>query len=365
MMKNKVRHMALAALCMGLVIGNLSFCFNRLPAVSAKKTDTAAQTTESAPDFTTIKPVIRVAQNYDELSATATELNISWNKLDAADGYRLYRRIGDTGKFTRIKTYKKNTKLNYTDKDVSRGSHYYYRMRAFQWAEDGSKIFTRRTAITDSSSVVSLEPLYTEKSTAKRLNAMIADLDGTSLSNNDLRTNFNAIQCLGTAKYLYYHLFGYSDFCTYSSDGINYTMSGNRFTPIFEHAIPNAITADELKALFETAYAGGKLTAGCWLQYSYLIGSATRSQHSSIFVDFTEEKDGIVVFDGNFCGSIFDSGTKNHSLLLKHTFTYEYLAKLLSNTSEGITYQRGIALYYLSDETEVTGGSTTTGSAIR
>lgn len=365
MIRDKVRHAVPAALCIGFVIGNLSFCHSCLPAASAKKTDTAAQSTESAPDFTTIKPTIRVAQNYNELSVSATELSISWNKLDAADGYRLYRRIGDTGKFTRIKTYKKNTKLTYTDTDVTRGSHYYYRMRAFQWAEDGSKIYTRRTAVTDSVSAVSLEPIYTEKSTAKRLNAMIADLNGTSLSNNDLRTNFNAVQCLGAAKYLYYHLFGYSDFCTYSSDGINYTMSGTRFTPIFEHAIPNTITADELKALFEAAYTGGKLTAGCWLQYSYLIGSATRSQHSSIFVDFTEARDGIVVFDGNFCGSILDSGTKNHSLLLKHTFTYEYLAKLLSNASEGITYQRGIALYYLSDEAEAAGGSAATGSAIK
>lgn len=357
---NKTKHTLIKALCACLA-GCLAFCSSGVLSVSSAM----AAKTESTGDFTTIKPVIHVAQNFDELTYTATELNISWEKTDSADGYRLYRRIGDTGKFTRIKTYKKNTRLSYTDTDVARGSHYYYRMRAFQWAGDGSKIFTRRTAVTDSSAMVSLEPLYTEKNTAKRLAAIAADLNGTSVSNDELRTNFNAIQCLGSAKYIYYQLFGYSDFCTYSSDGINYTMSGNRFTPVFEHAIPDAITADELKTLFETAYAGGSLTAGCWLQYSYLTGSTTCSQHSSIFMDFTPEKDGIVVFDGNFCGSIFDSGTKNHSLLLKHSLTYEYLAKLLSNSSDGITYKRGIALYYLGDDTTPGTGGTATGSAIR
>lgn len=358
--KNKTKHTLIMALCAVLAIC-LIFCSPGFSSVSLAKTAKA----ESTQDFTAIKPVIRVAQNYDEQTSTATELGISWEKIDSADGYRLYRRIGDTGKFTRIKTYKKNTRLSYTDTDVARGSHYCYRMRAFQWAEDGSRIFTRRTAITDSSVNVSLEPLYTEKNTAKRLNTMVADLNGVSVSNDELRTNFNATQCLGSAKYIYYQLFGYSDFCTYSSDGINYTMSGNRFTPIFERAIPNAITADELKTLFETAYAGGSLTAGCWLQYSYLIGSTTCSQHSSIFVDFTPEKDGIVVFDGNFCGSIFDSGTKNHSLLLKHSLTYEYLAKLLGNSSDGITYKRGIALYYLASDTATEAGGTATSSAIR
>lgn len=358
--RTKTKNTLITVLCAGLFCCLLSCSFGLFSVSLAR-----AEEAEATPAFTTIKPVIHVAQDYDEQTSTAAVLSISWEKLDSADGYRLYRRIGSSGKFTRIKTYKKNTKLSYTDTDVARGSHYCYRMRAFQWAKDGSKIFTRRTAVTDSSAKVSLEPLYTAKTTAKRLNAIIADLNGASLSNDELRANFNAVQCLGSAKYIYYQLFGYSDFCTYSSDGINYTMSGPRFTPIFEHAVPDAVTADELKTLFEAAYAEGSLTAGCWLQYSYLIGSTTCSQHSSIFVDFAPEGDGIIVFDGNFCGSIFDSGTKNHSLLLRHTLTYEYLAKLLSNASDGITYKRGIALYYLAEDTAPADGGTATGSAIR
>lgn len=354
--RTKTKNTLITLLCAGISCCLLSCSFG-LPSVSLAKA-------KEAEAFTTIKPVIHVAQAYDEQTSTATALSITWEKIDSADGYRLYRRIGSSGKFTRIKTYKKNTRLSYTDTDVARGSRYCYRMRAFQWAEDGSKIFTRRTAVTDSSAKVSLEPLYTAKTTAKRLNTIIADLNGVSVSNDELRANFNAIQCLGSAKYIYYQLFGYSDFCTYSSDGINYTMSGPRFTPIFEHAVSGAITADELKTLFETAYAGGNLTAGCWLQYSYLIGSTTCSQHSSIFVKFAPEGDGIIVFDGNFCGSIFDSGTKNHSLLLRHTLTYEYLAKLLSNASDGITYKRGLALYYLADDAAPADGGTTSGSAI-
>lgn len=311
-------------------------------------TDKNAADTTTTPDITTIKPVIHVGQIYEPTLEASISLTISWSKIKEADGYRLYRRLGASGTFSRIKTYKKKSKISYVDTDITWGNQYDYRLRAFCYAKDGSKIFSRYSSIDHIETDVNLEKTYTQKKDEKRLKAIIADLNGKSILNDTLNSNFKASQCLGSAKYLYYLLFSYNDFCTYSSDGLNYTMQGNRFTPAFEQPINGSISAEELKTLFESAYANGTLKAGSWLQYSNIAGN-TGTQHSSIFVDFTPEKDGIIVFDGNFGSSMLNLGTKKYSLLLQHSLSYEYLAKLLSNGAADSSYKCGISAYYLAD----------------
>lgn len=317
---------------------------------SKKNTSAGKNLATPAPGITTIKPVIHVGQIYEPTLESSTSLTISWNKIKEADGYRLYRRLGTSGAFSRIKTYKKKSKISYADMDITWGNQYDYRLRAFCYAEDGSKIFSRYSSIDHIETDVNLEKTYTQKKEEKRLKAIISDLNGKSILNDTLNSNFKASQCLGSAKYLYYLLFSYNDFCTYSSDGLNYTMQGNRFTPAFEQPINDSISAEELKTLFESAYANGTLKSGSWLQYSNIAGS-TGTQHSSIFVDFTPEKDGIIVFDGNFGSSMLNLGTKKYSLLLQHSLSYEYLAKLLSTGAAGSNYKCGISAYYLADST--------------
>lgn len=299
--------------------------------------------------FSSLRPVIRVAQENQYLTGNFT-LTVSWDQIADADGYILYRRIGEEGAFTRIKKYKKNDLTVYQDTDIVRGNNYTYRMRAYYLKANGEKIYTKRSAITSVVKPLSEEILYTQKKVSKRLAALISDLSGCSFQNSELMTSYRATGCLGAAKYIYYQLFGYNDTYTYSTDGINYTLEGGSFAPVFVQGIPETITTEEIRLLFENAATEGTLTPGAWLQYSYINNSGYTSQHSAIFVDFTEEKDGIIIFDGNYISSVLDNGVKNHCALTMHTYTYEYLANLL-NTGVGNSYQRGIAVYQLADLT--------------
>lgn len=62
-----------------------------------------------------------------------TSLVVSWNKNDAADGYYLYRQVGN-GNWLRIADITNKNTTSYVDKDVKSGTNYRYRIRAFSGA---------------------------------------------------------------------------------------------------------------------------------------------------------------------------------------------------------------------------------------
>ncbi len=62
-----------------------------------------------------------------------TNLVVSWNKNDAADGYYLYRQAGN-GNWLRIADITDKNTTSYTDNDVKSGTNYRYRIRTFSGA---------------------------------------------------------------------------------------------------------------------------------------------------------------------------------------------------------------------------------------
>lgn len=68
------------------------------------------------------------------VSATASGTNkitIKWKKVSGASGYRVYRRTDSDGWIT-VKTISGNTKWSYLDTNLSAGTKYYYKVRAYQ-----------------------------------------------------------------------------------------------------------------------------------------------------------------------------------------------------------------------------------------
>lgn len=63
---------------------------------------------------------------------SATSLKITWNKVNGASGYALYRSTSENGKYTKIATIKKGKTVSYTDKKKSCGKTYYYKVRAYR-----------------------------------------------------------------------------------------------------------------------------------------------------------------------------------------------------------------------------------------
>ncbi len=60
-------------------------------------------------------------------NTSATKVRVKWNAITGAKKYKIYRRVGASGKFKLIKT---TTARSYTDKNLKKGKTYYYRVVA-------------------------------------------------------------------------------------------------------------------------------------------------------------------------------------------------------------------------------------------
>jgi fibronectin type 3 domain-containing protein len=63
-------------------------------------------------------------------SANVTSVKLSWKKIAGATGYEIYRASSKNGKYTKIATISESTTLKYTDKRLTTGKMYYYKVRA-------------------------------------------------------------------------------------------------------------------------------------------------------------------------------------------------------------------------------------------
>lgn len=71
------------------------------------------------------------------------KLTLSWKKVSEARGYEIYRKIGKTGKYKRVKTITKNSTVKYTNTKLKKGTAYYYRVRSYTIGANGKKVYSR------------------------------------------------------------------------------------------------------------------------------------------------------------------------------------------------------------------------------
>ena len=77
--------------------------------------------------------VLRVSQKVTNLKATVSSYNsikLSWDKLSDVTGYRIYRST-DGKNFTYMKTLKGTKIVTYVDENLTTGTTYYYKVRAY------------------------------------------------------------------------------------------------------------------------------------------------------------------------------------------------------------------------------------------
>lgn len=67
---------------------------------------------------------------------------LKWSKAENADGYVVYRRIGKTGKYKKIKTINSGNTLKYTNSKLTYGKKYCYKVKAFHVTPEGKKLYT-------------------------------------------------------------------------------------------------------------------------------------------------------------------------------------------------------------------------------
>lgn len=63
---------------------------------------------------------------------SSSKNTIKWSKVSGVTGYKIYRSTSKNGTYTKIKTIKNNKTFSYTDKSLSLGKVYYYKIRAYK-----------------------------------------------------------------------------------------------------------------------------------------------------------------------------------------------------------------------------------------
>lgn len=58
-------------------------------------------------------------------------VNLTWNKATGATGYQVYRRVGTTGSFVKVKKVSGGNTTKWTDEKTSKGKVYYYKVKVY------------------------------------------------------------------------------------------------------------------------------------------------------------------------------------------------------------------------------------------
>lgn len=95
--------------------------------------------------------LLRLSQPIVTISSTGTNsVKLSWSKVPGAKGYYVYRRLGTSGSWTRIKTIKSGDTLTYTNNSLKTDTKYYYTVKAYNGSTYSSYLSSGVLAITKS-----------------------------------------------------------------------------------------------------------------------------------------------------------------------------------------------------------------------
>lgn len=78
--------------------------------------------------------------------ASNSSATLTWGKIDGASGYEVYRSTSKTGTYSKQGTITNGSTLSYTNKNLSTGKTYYYKVRAYRTV-DGKKVYGNYSSI--------------------------------------------------------------------------------------------------------------------------------------------------------------------------------------------------------------------------
>lgn len=102
-------------------------------------TVTTAATPSKPDDGNKPKPDQNVP-NLTAVSAGYNSVRLNWSKVEGADGYRIYRATSANGTYKSVATIKNGNITSYTNKKLTTGKTYYYKIRAYK-NQNGKKVW--------------------------------------------------------------------------------------------------------------------------------------------------------------------------------------------------------------------------------
>lgn len=97
---------------------------------------------------------------------SATSINLSWSKTSGATGYEIYRRSYKSDTYKRIKTITKNNTTSYTDRNLSPGRMFQYKIRAYRTV-NGKKYYSGWSGVINANTTIS-RPVISKAGSSKK-----------------------------------------------------------------------------------------------------------------------------------------------------------------------------------------------------
>lgn len=92
------------------------------------------------------KPVLAIPAGLNVTRITSTSVKISWTKGPEASGYEVFRSPSSSGTYTRVATISNAATISYTNKGLTKGKTYYFKVRAYR-AVNGKKIYSSYSTV--------------------------------------------------------------------------------------------------------------------------------------------------------------------------------------------------------------------------
>ena len=90
-------------------------------------------------------PVLSAPHGVDAEGSSYNTVKISWNKVEGAQFYQVYRSTSTNGKYALLGTYDENTSSS-VSRELACGTTYYYKVRAYRWS-GGERVFSNFSSI--------------------------------------------------------------------------------------------------------------------------------------------------------------------------------------------------------------------------
>ena len=108
--------------------------------VRAYRTVSGTKVYSSFSTVVSAKPVPAVPDDVKAARASFSSIKVSWSKVSGASGYEVYRAKSKSGTYSKIKTITSGSTVSYTNKSLTAGKKYYYKVRAYRTV-NGKKVY--------------------------------------------------------------------------------------------------------------------------------------------------------------------------------------------------------------------------------
>lgn len=137
-------------------------------AIAATGEDVVYVATEADTEPVTTETIKNVTPNISAASSSLTKIKVTWDKIEGASGYSVYRATSKSGKYSKVYTTSDSNETYYINSGRTTGKTYYYKIKAF--VKKGSKTYYSKYS--------NISSAYSKPSKVKNLNVEYDNLGG-------------------------------------------------------------------------------------------------------------------------------------------------------------------------------------------